>query len=454
MRKLLLLAVIFFPSTLLFSQSDSLLKDFKFRNANYRAVNFSLNGGTQYLNTKFVTGESESRSSSATIGAVYQNWKSTDKILFNFSGGLFVSYFNGNNDNVGDETKGRWYSLSPNFSLNNKWFSNKSFLELGADGSANFSNAKYSIEPPYSEQKQKEGSQSLSITGGIGKGRLENITDMQNALWLVKALEKEGRFSRALSGNELLELGKAITTANSTRVLDSRKRIQFILETIDQYFQQKDLINKTDIRYFSNLNDVAFYAINDFRLAGKELYIRVTPSLFNFDGDFRQEPNITSTKEDAFNYAVLLSAGINNHVPVSLKHQNDIGISIQLKQVNTDYSERHITSSTVNTLDMEGQLFQAGLQGYFQHAIYPNTRTIIKFRLEALGGYQGLEEESSWYHNEKLLASCDYFISYRTRFQVNLGGRYQNNIYDVTKYIQRLPRNFDLFGIAGLFVSL
>ena len=461
MRKPLLLTVLIFPFTLLYSQEDSVLKNFKFRNANYRAISIFFNGSGQFQNVDYA-GEDVDNNASAFAGAIaYQQTKSTDKKLFSFNAGLAPSFSSGKskNENLNDVSKARSFGFSPQFTLNNKWFTpNTFFTELGIEGIANFSAGKTTYSPPAYEYKNKSTYGNLAIIAGIGKGRLENITDMQNASWLARTLSSENRLSRSLSPEELNGLGRAITAANNTRVLDYRKKVQFILETVDNYLQQNGLVSKTDIKYFSNLNDILFFAFNDPRLSGTERFIRIKPSVESFDRSLKQIPNDTKNTTETFNLSALLTAGINRYVPQSLKHQNDFGMAMELFYQDADYSDRDYTAGNLNTsTDIESTLKQAGLTGFFQHGIYPNTRTVINFKVDARGGYQDFEEESSAYFASSLQASWNYFISYRTRLICNLGGQYQNNIYAVNNsyyYLQLLPNNFNVFANVGIEVNL
>ncbi|MBL7744265.1 MAG: hypothetical protein JNN00_12385, partial [Chitinophagaceae bacterium] len=314
MRKVLPALVLSFCIHTSFAQQDSLLRSFKFRNISYRAVTFDASGGGQFSSTDFPAGKSEGRSGSGSAGASYYVIKSTDRILLNAVASASTGFGSSRSDNSSDEYKNRNFYLAPVFDINNKWFSKNFFTELGTEVSGNIYSSKYTSTAFSSENKNKQQQGALTVTVGIGKGRLENITNMQNALWLNQTLEKEKRLTRSLSAEELNGLGQAITVASNTRVLDARKRTQYVLEAIDGYFQQNGLISTTDIRYFSNLNDILFFAFNDPRLAGTELFIRATPAIMNYQDDLTQQPVNSKTEEDAMNKSVRLSAGINKHV--------------------------------------------------------------------------------------------------------------------------------------------
>lgn len=458
MRKTILILFLSISSLTLFSQQDSVLKNFKFRNSNYRAITINIGGGSNFSNTELVSGTHKNHNSSGSAGASYYANKSTDRILFNMWGTMYGDFGAGRSKNSFDDYKSRNFSFAPNFSILNKWFSRNFFTELGADMSAQSYNSKSTYIGPSAVQKDNRNDQLLAITAGIGKGRLENITDMQNALWLNEALEKEGRLSRTLSTGELNGLGRAITAANNTRVLDARKRTQFILETIDGYFQQNGLINKTDIKYFSNLNDIAFFTFNVPRLSGTETFIRLIPAITNFNGKNSQQPADEKNESKATTWSALLSMGVSKYVPVNLKHQNNYGASLRLNYFSNHRNDKFYTAGILtNEFDFNPELRQAGAALFFQHAIYPNTRTIVSFLLDSETGYQDVGDESGFFEIANLTGSLNYFISYRTRFTCNLGVAYQNNIYSIynnTNHLTLLPEAVQLFANAGLQVSL
>lgn len=454
MRKILLTLLLSSIAFSIFSQEDSILKNFKFRNIRYRAISLNIDGGTQYSNVKYISGNNKSHGSSAAAGASYYFVKSTDRILLDASGNLSAG-FNSSKSENSNEYKSRNYYLIPRFTVLNKWFSRKLFVELGADVTANLYNNKSTQSSPGYNQKHNQGDESVSLTAGIGKGRLENITDMQNALWLNRVLEKESRLSRPLTFDELNDLGRAITAANNTRVLDARKRTQFILETIDYYFQNKALIRKTDIKYFSNLNDIVFFAINLPRLSGTELFARVTPGITNHDEKYTEKFADTKNTEDVTTRSVRLSLGLNKYAPVNLKHQNNYGAAAQLRYLSHHYNEKNFTGGVLNnTLDFKSDIKQAGLDLFFEHAIYPNTRTVVSFRFDSETGVQDLGDDWEFFGTADLSGTLNYFISYRTRLTANLGAHYHNNIYNVTSYLSLLPETISLFASAGLQVNL
>jgi hypothetical protein len=457
MRKTILILLLFLSAHHLYSQQDSVLKNFKFRINTYRAITFNAGGGSQFSNNKLVTGTHKNNSSGGNFGASYYTVKSTDRIILSFSGGAGLSFSSSNAKDPASTNKNRSFSTSPQFSVLNRWFSKKMFTELGADISASHNANKSSATSDPGPIKYKQGNYSIAVNMGIGKGRLENIMDMQNALWLYKTLQEENRLSRSLNADELNELGRTITLANNTRVLDFRKRTQFMLETTDKFFQQKDVLTIDDARYFTSLNDILFFAVNNPRLSGKEIFIRLTPAINQAFLDQINDPVSTNNEGKATNKSVLFSAGISKYIPVNLRHQNNYGLSLKLDYTSYHQNDKYFVSgSLTNQFDINTTIKRAGVNLFFQHAIYPNTRTVISFDLRSEGGYQDVEQEKSFFGMADLSGSLNYFISYRTRLTCGLGVAWQKNLYGYSyyQYLQQFADNIHLFANAGLQVNL
>ena len=150
---------------------------------------------------------------------------------------LYSNFNSARSENSTSVTKYSTFPGSPNITILNKWFPKNKFTELGADIFTSINTNKNADGNNPGLSKTRNGQYTIVINTGIGKGRLENITDMQNALWLSNALQTANSLLQPLSAIELNELGRTITTANNSRILDARKRTQFILETVDNYLQ-------------------------------------------------------------------------------------------------------------------------------------------------------------------------------------------------------------------------
>ncbi|MEO6231403.1 MAG: hypothetical protein ABJB11_15880 [Ferruginibacter sp.] len=455
MRKILITLGLIVPTISAFCQQDSLLKTFKYRIDTYRAISLGSYAASNYSNIERAVDTQKNSVISAGIGVTYYTTKSTDRILLTSNNSLSVGYSHGKSDDLTNINRYKSFELMPSSSILNKWYSKKYFTELGANISGNYYNYNSKLSNQPVSGRQKNGFYSLAINTGIGQGRLENITDMQNALWLNKVLTEVNSLSRTLTPAELNGLGRSITKGNNTRVLDSRKRIQFILKTVDDYLQQQGLIKKTDIDYFSNLNDILFFAINNPRLAGTEKYLRFTPAIALDKRDYKYSNDINKFKHRRNTQSFVLTSGISKYVPISLTHQNNYGANIKLSYLHSDLSDKYLTNDVVtDEMKTKSEMKQAGVQAFYEHAIYPNTRTTINVNLNAESGYQNFVVNNNFYAIVNLTATANYFISYRTRFTCSLGMQYIKNDYTVYQYPYQRPNGINLSANAGIEINL
>ncbi len=459
MRKTTLILITFFFSTTIFSQ-DALLKTFKYRIDHYRAISFNFGGGSQWADRDPAAGNNTTNSSYGSFNGNYYSITSTDKRLFTLYSYIGSGFGSASAKYPNEKNKSRSLTVSPGLSFTNQWFRNTSFLELGADISGSFQQSRYTnnnLINPDVTGKVKRTDYNMAIVLGIGKGRLENVTNMQNALWLYKDLQDEQRLTRALTPDELNELGQAITLANNTRILDARRRTRFILETTDKFFQQKNVLTASDIKYFSGLNDILFFAINQPRLAGTEIYVRVAPAINQSMNDDINDPVGMDYKGRFDNKSVLFSAGLSRYNPVSLQHQNNYGIALDLIYNSDHESNKYFGGgSPVSQYEFNPTLRQGDLSIFFEHAIYPNTRTILNFSLNSKTGYQDVDAQSGFFGTANLSAYINYFVSYRTRLTCNLGANYSKNMHAYTYYntLVLMPDNIQFFANAGIQVDL
>jgi hypothetical protein len=230
-----------------------------------------------------------------------------------------------------------------------------------------------------------------------------------------------------------------------------------MLETTDKFFQEKNVLTADDARYFSSLNDILFFAVNNPRLSGEEKYARITPAINKTFLDQVNNPVSTDNKGRTTNKSVVLLTGISKYIPVNLRHQNNYGFSLKLDYTSYHQNDKYFLSgSLANQFDINTTIKRAGANLFFQHAIYPNTRTVISFDLRSEGGYQDVEKEKNFFGMADLSGSLNYFISYRTRLTGSLGVTWQKNSYGYSyyQYLQQFPDNIQLYANAGLQVNL
>jgi len=214
------------------------------------------------------------------------------------------------------------------------------------------------------------------------------------------------------------------------------------------------VISKTDIHYFTHLNDILFFANNSQRLSGTEKFIRLTPGISGGKQD--QTLYDTSVNNNHYtNKSMVLTVGFNKFLPVKLTSQNNYGAFAKLAIMDNNMILRYYHAGIlINDIGVKATLRQAGVNAFFQHAMYPNTRTVINLLISTEGGYQDFENQRNFYGHINLNAGLKYFVSYRTSLMASLGAGYTKNEYNNYQSFETIPKNLQLFASFGVVVSM
>jgi hypothetical protein len=455
MKKLLLSLLFSVLFKAAFTQVDSVLQRFKYRINHFRAYSIGISQSGLYNRQEYVPYlVTKYQTVSGNLGAGVSTIHSTDKLLLITNAFINSTYGLNKAYNPQAENKYRTVAVAGQYSLSSRWFAKEKFAELGTDIALQTGADRNETKNPVVIAKNSHQLYRVRFVLGIGKGRLENITDMQNAIWLTKALQEEGRLSKILTAEELNGLGRAVTLANNTRILDARKRTQYVLHTVDNYLQTNHLISQTDINYFSNLNDILFYAFNNIRFSGTEKFIRLTPGIETTLLDNSNSSNEYKNEKRPVYKSVFLTVGINRYKPVTLKHQ--VNYAVALKAGILDFivkENEYLAGLPISAFEYNKEVRQLAASLFYEHAFYPNTRTVISLGLSGDIGFQHEKDDSQFFTNSGLQASASYFISYRTRLFVNTALKYYKNVWDFSQSYYLLPDNFMLSAGAGINIS-
>ncbi len=113
--------------------------------------------------------------------------------------------------------------------------------------------------------------------GGIGLGRIENVTEARQAVYILNALDKRNVLSRQLGQDEIFELAQIMSEVKNKRFLDSRVKMISEIETIDNYFKEKDLLESKDAAYFTTLYDYWMNGSLFYRGSGSQFEVILNP---------------------------------------------------------------------------------------------------------------------------------------------------------------------------------
>ena len=189
--------------------------------------------------------------------------------------------------------------------------------------------------------------------------------------------------------------------------------------------------------------------------SGTEKFIRLKPGISRSASNHDPADNIDQQRTRFTNKSLTLSTGINKYTAQNLIHQNNYGASFKLAYNDFDFTYRYFTGNVLTSaMTNHSVLKQAGVNLFYEHGIYPNTRTAINFKLQTQGGYQDLSKATNLYGSVSLIGAATYFISYHTSLTGSLGGEYQKNMFYISQYLGSYPDNLHLNASVGVNISM
>ncbi len=262
-------------------------------------------------------------------------------------------------------------SIYLNYSLLNTFFYNKNyFFETGINGNS------YSWNKAEKEDSLKKMNSQFEIPFAfpinVGKGRIEDVTNSQLAIYVFKELYKQKRLSRLPTDTEIFEFTDLITTTLSKRLFDSRiKRINTI-ESVDSFLQAKGLISEKDARYFATVNDNLYFTNNPTRKSGSRFSVGIAPIYSYLKFRYDNDETDSYYQFSQIGYGTQFSANYLIEKALSLKTQSTFSFSLLYEMRKSDLKSFGTYVSTDKRSTFAAKTSYS--IGYF-----PNSRTSFLF---------------------------------------------------------------------------
>ncbi|MFT3753228.1 MAG: hypothetical protein QM800_10265 [Paludibacter sp.] len=329
-------------------------------NINDHYFNGSLNSSfSNIVNTRSLI-----RSLNASVLFSGNSGSSLDNANTNYESGVF-------SNNVGI---GAFYQL-----YNTK----KQFISFGGSGSFAFrtsKNTKTDSLAKYDFYKDNNFWGSIYINIGAGIGRIENVTDAQQTIYLLNAFAKNKILTKDLSENEIFQLAQCISQVKNKRFLNARLHMIYEISQVDSFFVKNNLISKQDARYFTTLYDIWLYGDKFERRAGQKIELSLTP-LFSKSYGYSKSHNyipatIFSTSESFSNggnanYQLMLSYEYEK--PFLQKWQHSVYASLDGNYANYNGTTRNKPTDIYNSSTSSTK--HVNLNAEYTLGFYPDTRT-------------------------------------------------------------------------------
>jgi hypothetical protein len=424
MKKRLLpfLLLIFIHST--YAQDSSFqLKDYKYRTPGFTALelNLGFSGWASDNNALESFKRKESYWQLQPSNLAYYRSVSTDKKIHS-SVIRFSPAGNYSSLNLDDSiTKSKSFQYNVYWNFNDRFYiKNNWFWEWGT----NLNHTLTTGESKYNSQNST-GHHILAENTfmlGIGKGRIENVTDAQTALYILNDLEQQGLLNNHPSPEITRQFAQLITAVNNKRVFDNRRRRIYEFTQIDSFLKSSGLISINDIRYFTTINDNWVMAFRPYRSSGSNWYIHLLPGAgIQKDNSNYKADGLTSSSKGKKTYANLIPLiRYESNKPLNLKWQRNFITIMSYKKNWNNLEYRNTLNGSESVSEIDTKAWETRLLSRYGFGYFPNNRTVINAFLQLDASY-GKASELVAYKELRTIQpalgfSADYFLSYRTRF--------------------------------------
>lgn len=255
--------------------------------------------------------------------------------------------------------------------------------ELSRDYSINNENKTY-MPKRDALYKQTDNQLRVETAVGVGWGRIEDVTDARQAIYIIDALRKNGVLNRDLSVQEMFDFSQLISSVKNKRFLDSRLHLIDELTTVDNYLKNKGVIADGGAAYFANLNDMWQYGALFERKSGYEVTFNANP-WFTWGKNYRLEKDSNNPQENInttqpYNSQLYMaSLDFSYHKPVKNVWQHNF------------YTRVHY-DATFSSMLVEPQNRYL-IHGGYELGYYPNTRTHLSFSLSGTSNWHNYHSD-------------------------------------------------------------
>ena len=233
------------------------------------------------------------------------------------------------------------WNLRPVFSSNRsyKHFNSKNyFLELTSDFFGMFGSYTTPFYLPFGGEliqiyQGTKNSYSLGFSPGIGigKGRIEDVTDAWHTIRILKELEREKLLTDIPGSDQILFIAQRISEIKNERIFDGRIRRKENLKSLDDALFSTGLISERNIEYYNSLFDMWSYGIDFRRFTNWDIALHFAPLISFWDSDYKEndDKSIGSGFKAGISY--------NSYKPINMFWQFDLYASLDLNYIYDKY---------------------------------------------------------------------------------------------------------------------
>lgn len=394
-----------------------------FRNSNFNAAAGGNPGVEGYSNNP------ATRTYTHNLGATFQRnlFMNRDELTRDntLSSGFGVS-INGGGKKSGMST-GRTLNLNFGQNINNYHYRNNRYLLIGS--SLGVYQSYSATSSPTLETYFSDLAVFGGVSAGVGKGRLNLISDPAFAIFMLRDFESQGIID-SFSGEQIEALARALTHIKYTRVVDFRHRTRFQASHLDSVLHNTLALKRRDAWYFTALYDHLLYANYFSRFSGTRYGISLNPGVM-LDRDWSERSGSTDEVNGTrtLNPAVLLRLDVVNHRALGLNWQRIFSASFTTGRSLIAIRNNIGTGLNPDSILMTDQLRSRTYQLNAGAALgwYPDTRSYAQLSMNFNGSIQQSKNSSQAFNpamfNENVFfrGSVYRWLGPRLQFSANTG---------------------------------
>lgn len=373
-----------------FNLKNYVLPDLKYKSLGF---GFDLNTNSNDANSDYNTGSTIEKDNFSSFN--FKSHLSLNRYHYINSSKKQSSGRDQFNFNVGYNKVKAWdsidsdieWTLGPNFysERSYKYFNSKNyFLELTSDLSGMFGGYTLLFDFPillgegYQIYSGNKNSYNLSFRPGIGigKGRIEDVTDAWHTIRILKDLEREKLLTDVPDPGQILSIAKRISEIKNDRIFDSRMRRKENLKRLDEALFNTGLIRQRNIDYYKSLFDMWSYGIDFRRLSNRDISLNFAPLISVWNDDYIENKynGLTSGFRAGLSY--------NSYNPLNMFWQFDFNATLDFnyiydKQFLFNYNSAQkrgfltpsINARLINFISSRAY-FSTSFNGQFNYLIY------------------------------------------------------------------------------------
>jgi hypothetical protein len=474
-KTILCVALFFIAQTTTAQVTNFKLSDFKYRTNGFKALGFQGSGGAN----KYPGGTNGSNKNTAfniIPNLTYMHNYSTNSKQLNILASS-SSYFTGTREKDANKiTKQSITTTNGILKIDEKKYKKNYFINYGGDGSFLFQNDLKKNNTSNKKVTNELSRYAASPYVGIGKGRIENVSNAQMAMFILEDLYKAGKIKNKVSSENTMAFANLITQVYNRRVFDFRKRRMYEIEQIDSFLVVNKILVVNDVKAINIISDNWSFAIQpgrtetrtfnyslgagvgnsssedlidtyftdgileqSARFSGRQIYVRLSPVINHQFSSYKDSVGNNKAGRDI--KAIDLSLNYDNYKPINVKwgwHQRGKIIYSKGKTTNQQTS-----------INFKKEFDYSGINGIIEAGIgyYPNSRTVLEanWNLSARKSanefiYNFLTEEKYSYAGTAINLTTSYFLSYTSR----LTGSFSLGFYKENSNPIRFASNFNI----------